>query len=75
MACLHEAIGRGDRSRDRSHVCLHDTIVTAIGRAIDRDDRSLDRSPRAIAVTIAPCINIHAIVAAISRRDHRAVLM
>jgi len=33
-------------ARDRLHVCLHDTIVAAIGRAIGRRDRSRDRSPR-----------------------------
>jgi len=32
---------RGDRSRDRLHICLHDAIVVAIGRATDRHDRSL----------------------------------
>ena len=80
--CLHgaivAAIGRAtDRcERDRLHVCLHGAIVAAIGRAFDRRDRSGDRSPRPMATTIAPCKHrLHAIVAAISLRDHRVVLM
>ena len=46
--------------------CLHEEIVAAIGRATGCADRSLRRSYH---------VNIHAIVASISRRDQRVVIM
>jgi len=70
MACLHEATDRRDRSRDRSPRSLARPVARLLTRCDRRGDRSPDRSPRR-----SHRVNIHAIVAAISRRDHRVVYL
>jgi len=59
MACLYEAIGRGDRSRDRSPR----SVACMFTRYDRHGDRSRDRSRRSIARPIA----------ASDRRDDRTV--